>query len=222
MARVLKSFALVAIGILVSATVVAQEIYPIALPAPQMKGGKPVMEALALRSTGRDYSGVELPLQTLSNLLWAAWGFNRPQVKDFAGNVGMRTAPSAMDWQETDIYVFMNQGVFVYDARKNTLSPVVGGDYRAMTGTQPYVKDAPVSLVFVADTAKMKDAGDLLEPMKWADVGFISENIYIFAASEGLATGVRALIDRPALAKLLKLRPEQSITLAQSVAFPKK
>jgi nitroreductase len=97
---------------------------------------------------------------------------------------------------------------------------VVSGDYRALTGTQPFVKNAPVTLVYVADTTRMNGAGDQLESMKWADSAFIAENVYIFAASEGLATGVRALIDRSALANALNLGPNQSITFAQCVAFP--
>lgn len=200
--------------ILLGGAAVAQDLKPIALPAPQAHGGKPLMEALALRSTSRSFTNDELPDQTLSNLLWAAWGINRP--KD-----GKRTAPSASNWQETDIYVVMSTGVYVYDALSNSLKPVVSGDYRALAGKQPFVKDAPVTLVFVADATRMK-AGDLSEPIKWADTAFISENVYLFAASEGLATGVRANIDRPVLAKALKLGTDQSITLAQSIGFPKK
>jgi nitroreductase len=194
--------------------VTAEELKPIALPAPQTHGGKPLMEALALRSTSRAFAGDELPAQTLSNLLWAAWGINRP-------TEGKRTAPSASNWQETDIYVVMRSGAYVYDALTNTLRPVVSGDYRALTGKQTFVKDAPVTMVFVADAARMKD-GDLSESIKWADAAFISENAYLFAASEGLATGIRASVDRPALAKALLLKADQSITMAQSVGFPKK
>ena len=177
----------------------AQAMKPIALPAPQIHGGRPLMEALALRSTSRSFSKDELPPQTLSNLLWAAEGINRPRE-------GKRTAPSAMDWQETDIYVVMSSGAYVYDALANSLKPVAGGDYRALTGSQDFVKDAPVTLVYVANADRMKGAsGGLSESMMWADTAFISENVYLFAASENLATGVRAMINRPALAQALKL-----------------
>jgi nitroreductase len=145
----------------------------------------------------------------------------------------MRTAPSAMNWQETDIYVIMSSGAYVYDAAGNSLKPVASGDLRALTGVQPYVKNAPVSLVYVADAKKMTMSEDipkpmkdvveaLKEPMKWADSAVIAENVYIFAASEGLATGVRALIDRAALAKALRLGSDQSIMLAQCVGLPKR
>ncbi len=204
----------------------AEALKSIALPAPEIRGGKPVMEAFAVRSTSRDFAAGELPIQTLSNLLWAAFGVNRPEH-------GMRTAPSAMNWQETDIYVVMSSGAYVYDAANNSLKPVASGDLRALTGVQPYVKDAPVSLVYVADAKKMtmpadipkpmKDAvEELKESMKWADSAVVAENAYIFAASEGLATGVRALIDRAALAKALNLGSDQSIMLAQCVGLPKR
>src|SRR5208283_5062639 len=115
----------------------------------------------------------------------------------------------------------MRSGAYVYDALTNTLRPIVSGDYRALTGQQQFVKDAPVTLVFVADASRMK-AGDRSEPIKWADAAFISENVYLFTASEGLATGIRASVDRPALAKALLLKTDQSITMAQSGGFPKK
>lgn len=203
----------------------SQELKSIALPTPVMHGGRPLMEALALRSTSRAFASDALPLQTLSNLLWAADGINRPRS-------GLRTAPSAMNWQETQIYVVMESGAYVYQAVTNMLEPVVSGDLRPLAGEQGFVKDAPVSLVYVADAGRMKNMPDdpglrkqvegFKESMKWADTAFISQNVYLFAASEGLATGVRALIDRPALAKALKLSDSQTITLAQSVGFPKK
>jgi nitroreductase len=214
------------IALLVSGVAIAQDLRPIVLPAPQTHGGKPLMAALALRATGRDFSSAELPRQTLSNLLWAAWGINRPKDK-------MRTAPSAIDWQETDVYVVMKAGTYVYDAAANTLKPVVSGDNRALTGTQPFVKDAPVTLVYVADAARMvipkdwpqemQDATqEVMEGLKWADTAVISQNVYLFAASEGLSTGIRALIDRASLAAALNLGDTQSIIMAQSVGFPKK
>jgi len=187
------------------------------LPAPRKEAGKPLMEALALRSTSRAFAGDALPAQTLSNLLWAANGINRPK--------GMRTAPSAHNWQETDVYVVMATGAYLYDAAANTLKLVASGDLRALTGTQAFVKDAPVTLVYVADASRMKQAPDdatMKECFKWADTAFISQNVYLFAASEGLATGVREMIDRPALAKALKLSADQTVTLAQGVGFPKR
>ncbi len=194
----------------------AEDPAPVALPAPQTTGGKPLMQALALRSTSRAFAPDPLPLQTLSNLLWAAWGINRPAE-------GKRTAPSARNWQEIDLYVVMPQGAFVYDAAANTLAPRAAGDLRVLAGTQEFVKDAPLTLVYVADGARMKgaEAGQGQE-WSWADAGFISQNVYLFCASEGLATGVRAYVDRPKLAQALKLGEKQTVIMAQCVGFPKK
>ncbi|MFZ0945308.1 MAG: SagB/ThcOx family dehydrogenase [Syntrophobacteraceae bacterium] len=186
----------------------------IQLPNPKKQGGKPLMSALNDRMSARTFSSEKLSMQTLSNLLWAAFGINRPD--------GRRTAPSAKNWQETDIYVATADGVYLYDAKKNALDTIATGDIRAMTGEQPYVKDAPVVLIYVADYSKV-DAGSLdKQLLVGADTGLISENVYLFCASEGLATVVRALIDRDALAKELKLRPDQKIILDQCVGYPKK
>jgi glyoxylase-like metal-dependent hydrolase (beta-lactamase superfamily II) len=192
----------------------AQDETTFPLPAPQTDGGKPLMQALRLRATSRAFATDPLPPQTLSNLLWAAWGVNRPQE-------GKRTAPSPHNWQETDVVVVTARGAFVYDAVKNALRRIVPDDLRALTGTQDFVKEAPVTLVYVADTSRLKGQASEMEKWAYADAAFISQNVSLFCASEGLATGVRAMIDRPALAKALKLREEQIITLAQSVGFPK-
>jgi nitroreductase len=193
----------------------AGEPLPIQLPPPQTDGGKPLMQALGLRATSRAFAPDPIPVQTLSNLLWAAWGINRPAD-------GKRTAPSARNWQEIDLMVVRADGTFLYDATSNRLLPVAAGDHRALTGVQPYVKDAPLTLLMVADTSRMKGAEKDPEQRQWlwADAGFISQNIYLFCASEGLATGVRALVDRPALAKALGLPERRVILLAQCVGRP--
>jgi nitroreductase len=190
------------------------------LPAPQMDGGMPLMQALKARHTTREFGTKPLPDQVLSNLLWAAFGVNRPD--------GRRTAPSAANWQEIDIYVVLPQGAYVYDAKANALQLVVAEDLRALTGRQAVVKDAPVNLVYVADYARTMGRGtgpgiSDEDRIAWTscDVGFIGQNVYLFCASEGLNTFVRAMIDKPALAKALKLRDDQRIILAQSVGYPK-
>jgi len=191
----------------------AQDLQRITLPAPQKTGGTPLMEALAARKTGRSFSGRDLPEQVLSNLLWAAFGVNRPG--------GKRTAPSAMNWQEVDVYVAMKKGLYRYDAAGHTLEPVAAKDLRAATGTQDFVGEAPINLVFVADLSKMGNSpDDRKEMVAYADTGFISQNVYLFCASEGLATVVRGLIDKEALAPEMKLRADQRIILAQTVGYP--
>ena len=192
----------------------------IRLPAPRTTGGKPLMEALGDRQSSRDFSPASLSEQVLSDLLWAAFGINRP-------DSGKRTAPSALNWQETDIYVFTHQGAYFYDAAENELLPVAAGDHRSATGSalQPFVKKAPVNLVYVVDAARSGIVGRVMstedrDMFSDAAVGFISQNVYLYCASEGLSTVVRGMVDRDALRTLLNLRPEQRIILAQSVGYP--
>lgn len=194
----------------------AEELQPIKLPPPQMEQGKPLMQALHERKSTREFAPAKLPPQTLSNLLWAAFGVNRP-----AG--GGRTAPSAHDWQVIGIYAATAEGLYRYDAKAHALQPLLGRDIRAFTGTQDFVKTAPVNLVYVADFSRM-DA-DMSETDKKiaaaADVGFIGQNVYLYCASEKLATVVRGSIDETALAQAMGLKPNQWIVLAQSVGYPK-
>jgi nitroreductase len=201
--------------LLAPALAVAQDPKPIQLPPAKTEGGKPLMDALKARQSARTFAPDSLPPQLLSNLLWAANGVNRPD--------GRRTAPSARNWQEMDLYVVMADGAYVYDATSHMLKPVAPGDHRAKTGTQAYVATAPVNLVYVADLAKTgqspAEERDLFTP---ADAGFIAQNAYLYCASEGLAVVVRGLIDRPALAKALNLRSDQRIILAQTIGYPKK
>jgi len=186
----------------------------IQLPQPQMQGGRPLMQVLKERSSKRSFSSEKLPLQVLSNLLWAAFGINRPES-------GHRTAPSAKNWQEIDIYVAMAEGLYLYDAKSNQLHKILSEDIRAMTGTQPFVKDAPINLVYVADNSRMSNASqDEAERYSAADTGFIAENVYLYCASERLATVVRGSVPREELARAMKLRPEQHIILAQTVGYP--
>jgi nitroreductase len=188
---------------------------PVELPAPQKSGGLPLMDALAKRATARAFDTRELPAQELSNLLWAAFGVNRPD--------GKRTAPSARNYQEADLYVLRKDGVFLFDAPKQRLLPVSAEDVRALGGMQPFVKDAPVTLVLVANLARM-GASKPEDRKTYADIdaGYISQNIYLYCASAGLATGARAMVDRAALAPKLQLSPDQIIILAQSVGYPAK
>jgi len=207
----------IAVVSLLCVTVFAGEARkPIPLPDPQMDGGRPLMQVLKDRSTSRSFSREKPPLQVLSNLLWAAFGINRP-------DSGKRTAPSAMNSQEIDIYVAVADGLYLYDAKAQLLRPILSEDIRALTGLQPFVSEAPVNLIFVADRSRMtRAAQEDKDRYSAADTGFISENVYLFCASEGLATVVRGSIDRAALAKAMKLRPDQKIILAQTVGYPKK
>ena len=193
----------------------AEEPKPIQLLTPQPGGGSPLMQLLWKRKSSREFSPKPLPVEVLSNLLWASFGINRPD--------GKRTAPSARNWQDMDIYVILPDGLYLYDAKANQLKLVLAEDLRGLAGTQPYVKEAPVNLIYVSDYAKMGDKtpNEAKILLSGSHAGFISENVYLYCASEGLATVVRALIDIPALSKAMKLRPDQKIILAQSVGYPK-
>ncbi|MCX5666108.1 MAG: SagB/ThcOx family dehydrogenase [Candidatus Omnitrophica bacterium] len=198
-----------------SATVCAEETKSVKLLPPQMEGGKPLMQALKERKSLRAFSSKELPPQVLSDLLWAAGGVNRP-------DSGGMTAPTAKNMQEIDIYVVKAEGVYLYDAKANSLLTVLAGDMRAFAGKQDFVKDAPINLVYVSDLSKMSgmSAGDAAFYAA-TDTGFVSENVYLYCSSAGLATVVRGWVDKDELAKVMKLRPDQKVVLAQTVGYPK-
>ena len=194
----------------------AQDPGLVNLPAPQVTGGKPLLDCLKARQSGREFSSEKLPLQVLSNLLWAANGVNRP-------DSGKRTAPSAVNWQDLDIYAATADGLFLYLPKEHALKKILGEDVRAAMGKQEFVKDVPLNLVYVSDYSKLERGTD--EDKRFysgTHTGFISQNVYLYCASEGLVTVVRGLIDREEMAKLMKLRPGQHITFAQSVGYPKK
>jgi SagB-type dehydrogenase family enzyme len=184
------------------------------LPEPVMTGGKPLMQVLKERHSTREFSPNTLSKQELSNLLWAAAGVNRP-------TSGKRTAPSARDWREIDIYVTLPDGAYRYDANDHVLLLVRKEDLRASTGLQDFVSQAPVNLVYVADLNRMEGARSEQKTLyAGADTGVIAQNVYLFCASEGLATVVRGSVDREALAARLGLDKHQRITLAQTVGYP--
>ncbi|MFH1618368.1 MAG: SagB/ThcOx family dehydrogenase [bacterium] len=197
----------------VAAFAAAQELKDIALPKPKMDGGVPLMQALKGRKSARSFSAKNLPMQVVSNLLWAAMGINRPD--------GKKTAPSAVNWQEISIYAVFEDGAYSYDAKSNSLKAILKGDIRKASGRQTFVGTAPLNLVFVADYSKMGTrSGEDKDFYSAADTGFVSQNVYLYCASEGLATVVRGSIDRDALAKALKLSKDVKVILAQTVGYP--
>jgi nitroreductase len=201
----MKKVALLTLTALFCVSAFAQNVK---LPAPQKSGGKSLMEAISLRQTSREFDGKALTEQQLSNLMWAAYGFNRP---------GKRTVPSANDKQAYELYVVMAKGTYLYNAKDNVLELKDGKDLRALTGKQDFVKTAPVNIVFAYDTKKQGN-----DPMAHVDAGFIAQNIYLVCAAEGLATVIRGYIDGPAFAKALKLPENMKVVLGQTVGYPKK
>jgi SagB-type dehydrogenase family enzyme len=190
----------------------AQVIETVPLPPAQKTGGMPVMEAFQLRKSQRSFSSKELSSQQLSNLLWAAYGINRPD--------GFRTVPAAKNWYEYDIYVLKSDGWFLYEVSKHALLKIGNEDLRVYGGTQDFVKAAPVILVYVADFDRMNDTTDELRKFFSAvDVGYISQNVYLWCASEGLATIILGQVDKVKVREVLKLKPNQQVILSQPVAF---
>lgn len=186
----------------------------IKLPQPDTSGGIPLMQALKERKSTRSFSDRPIHPQVLANLLWAAFGVNRPD--------GHRTAPSAMNWQEIDIYLASEGSLFLYDAKSHSVRVLSHEDIRDKTGTQNFVKNAPMNLIYVADMSKVKRvSGESRALWVGADCGFIAQNVYLYCASAGLNCVVRGSIDKPALAKAMGLRSDQMIILSQTVGYPK-
>jgi hypothetical protein len=201
------------------------DLQPITLPEPEKDGGKSVLAALQERRTTRSISPKELPLQVLSNLLWAAFGVNRERAA--FGKPG-RTAPSASNSQEIDLYIAMPEGVYLYDAVPHRLKPVVAGDFRARAGRRG-AATAPVNIFYVVDLTRYdlgpgqpdRSIGDpeVQKSYYYTDTGFIAQNVYLFAASQGLAAWFHNC-DKENTAKEFKLGPQQRVLFAQSVGYP--
>ncbi len=206
----MRHLVLTAIMLFLLSALNAQDL--IKLPAPDTTGGKPLMQALKERQSQRSFSEKELPTQLISNLLWAAAGINRPN--------GKRTAPTASNKMEIDIYAATANGLYLYDAVNHQLQPVMTEDIRPSTGKQDFVKTAPIVLVYVADYARMNKDEKVNDFYSATDVGFVSQNVYLFSASENLATVVLGWVDKPALAGTMKLKTTQKVLLTQPVGYP--
>ncbi len=192
----------------------AQDLKVIKLNAPDKTRGVSVMAAFANRHSDRKFATKALRAQDLSDLLWAANGINRAD--------GKRTAPSALNKQDIDIYVVMKEGAYLYDAKAHALSPVAKGDYRASVGGgQDFVKNAPVVLVLVSDLSRFGNLGDHVKTMAALDAGIVVQNICVCCAGLGLSTVPRASMDKDALKKALKLSDSQELMMNTPVGYPK-
>jgi len=195
-------------------TMATQRPEPLALPPPQSTGGKALMDALRLRRSTREYSTRALPQQVLSDLLWAAFGVNRPS--------GDRTAPYWRHVMVMDLYLAMAEGVWLYEPKTHMLQPHLQEDIRAQTGLQDFVAAAPLNLIYVAHGERMMDvAAEERRLYASVDAGFIGQNVYLYCAAEGLATVFRGAVDYPKLARALKLPDSQFVTFAQTVGYPR-
>ena len=215
MTRRQASAALLSSGALAAAqTVLAQEETQ-ELPPPRADGGKPLIQALRLRRSIRAYADKPLPTQVLSDLLWAAFGVNRPATGD-------RTAPYWRHVMVIDVYAAMADGVWLYEPKRHALVPYLRADIRSQTGTQDFVGTAPLNLIYVAHGERMRDiSAEDRRLYASVDTGFIGQNVYLFCASEGLATVFRGAVDYEKLAGTMKLGAGQFVTFAQTVGYPK-
>jgi len=206
-----------------------QNLLPITLPMPGIARGKSVVKALQQRKTIREISDKKLPVQVLSNLLWAAGGVNR---KNGPFGIPGRTAASASNSQEIDIYVAMLEGIYLYDALQHRLLPVVAGDFRSLAigaGQATFGAKAPVRLIYCANIRRLSHTAGYQEPglqdpeiqksYYFVDTGLIAGNVYLFAASQGLATWFHNC-NKSALAAKLNLRADQRVLFGQTVGYP--
>jgi SagB-type dehydrogenase family enzyme len=207
------------------------DLQPILLVRPSYDKGKSVLKALRQRKTIREISDKKLSLQMLSDLLWAACGVNR---KKGPFNIPGRTAATASNSQEIDLYVALQEGVYFYDPYKHILLPVVAGDLRTLAigkGQAGFGSQAPVRILYVANVNKLANTWGYREPglqdpeiqksYYYVDTGIIAGNVYLFAASMGLACWFHNC-NKPALTKKLKLRPGQWVLFGQTLGYPAK
>jgi nitroreductase len=171
----------------------------------------PLLDALQQRHSSRNFSTRELAAQTLSNLLWAACGVNRP-------DIGGRTAPSTRNWREIEVFVATASGLYVYEPIHHELIFRDSRDVRSLTGNQDFVAQVPLDLVYVADLDRIHTEDDQERRFySAADAAFIAQNVYLYCASQGLSTVVRGLVDRQNLARAIGLSSHQRVLLTQSV-----
>jgi nitroreductase len=208
---------------------VLQNLKPVILPKPETDNGNSVLKALKERKTIREISEKKLPLKVLSNLIWAACGVNRKK-----GPFGIpgRTSATASNSQEIDLYVSLEEGIYSYDAVKHRLIPVVAGDHRKLAighGQASFGDKAPVRFIYVADVNKLANTSGYQEPglqnpevqksYYFVDTGIIAANVYLFAASQGLAAWFHNC-NKPGLAAILNLRPDQRVLFGQTIGYP--
>ncbi len=207
--------AVAALAAAAPASAITEELKPRDLPPPRSEGGQSLTAALKLRRSTREYSDRPLPAQVLSDLLWAAFGINRPASGD-------RTAPYWRHVMVIDIYLAMADGVWLYEPKAHKLLPYAKEDFRAQTGLQDFVASAPLNLVYVAHGERMTDISPEERRLYASvDTGFIGQNVYLFCASEGLATVFRGAVDGLKLGQALKLPDQQFVTFAQTVGYPR-
>lgn len=192
----------------------AEPLEPIQLLKPNFERGLPVMTALSERASASEFDSADLKLEDLSDLIWAAYGINRP-------DEGKRTASSAVNAQDLDLYVVLKEGVYIYNAAHHVLNPIEAGDYRELVADrQKVMATAPVFCLLVSDVSKFP-VGSEEQKMQWGAIstGIVSQNISLFCAATNLATRPRATMNQGALRELLFLDDSQILMLNHPVGY---
>ncbi|RHJ86734.1 SagB/ThcOx family dehydrogenase [Parabacteroides sp. AM08-6] len=211
----MRKLVFISVSLFLIITMQAQELKEVKLNAPDKNRGTAVMKALSERHSDRVFDSKELSLQDLSDLLWAANGINRPD--------GKRTAPSALNKQDVDVYVILKEGAYLYNAQSHSLTPIAQGDHRAaVAGGQDFVKSAPVCLVLVSDLSRFGGITEQNKLMGAVDAGVVCQNINLFCSGVGLSTVPRASMDKAALKTILKLSDSQQPIMNNPVGYPEK
>lgn len=209
----MKKLNLIFIFIFISITNISLAQDLIKLPEPDKKGGIPLMQAINERQSGRNFIDKDLTQQQLSDLLWAAYGINRPES-------GKHTIPTSRNRQDIEVYITTSNGVFFYHPEDHALMPISDLDKRELSGVQDFVKVAAVNLIYVSDFDKLGNSSDDIKTMTAAThCGFIGQNVYLYCASEGLISVFRAMIDKDKAAELLKLESNKHVIYSQSVGY---
>ena len=207
----MKKFAAAAVLVLCSLVTTAAELKEIVLPKPDLKGGKPLMQCFAERKTLRRFDTAKLPDQIVSDILFAADGVTRAD--------GRKTVPTARNKQNQRVYAFTAEGVYLYNCGKHTLVPVCAGDHRKICGTQPFHAKAPLVLVFVSDMSAVGNTPELQALYAGNHSGSASQNVYLYAASKGLATVVCGMLDRAKIKEFLKLGKDDMVIFSQPIGM---
>ena len=207
----MKKFCFIAAATLFSLVSMAAGLQEIVLPKPDLKGGKPLMQCFAERRTLRRFDTAKLPDQIVSDILFAADGVTRED--------GRKTVPTARNKQNQRVYVFTADGVYLYNCCKHTLVPVCAGDYRKICGTQPFHAKAPLVLVFVSDMSAVGNTPELQALYAGNHSGSASQNVYLYAASKGMATVVCGMLDRKQIKEFLKLGKNDMVIFSQPIGY---
>jgi SagB-type dehydrogenase family enzyme len=213
MNKVMRKVVFVLSILLIHTWIFSQDNQVFKLPDPQLDKGQPLMQVLKNRQSIRSYSERDISIQELANLLWAANGINRKES-------GKRTVPTSQNRQEIEVYVSNKDGLFRYDAQQHALITIHNRDIRAATGMQLFAATAPLNLIIMADLSKMGDDRQANLLTANIDAGFVSQNIYLYCASENMATVVRGSVDRQKLASEMGLGSDFYIVVAQTVGYP--